>query len=139
MNHSAHDQRANHAAHARSSRKRYAVFREAFREGKLSEFTHHHYEQPEAPDPPEGRKTRQRKYIRQYADWIWRFRRSATTVLVIAILVAALETIQPLFMRYIIDQVLLNTALDTPQRLSRLHVAGISLLGVVIIAQLLGA
>ncbi len=139
MNPSSDDHTASHAAHASSSRKRYEVFRKAFREGRLSQFTHHHYEEAELPAPPEGRKTRQRKYLRQYTDWIWRFRRSALMVLAIAVAVAALETIQPLFMRYIVDQVLLNTDLDTPQRLSRLHLAGISLFGVVIVAQLLGA
>jgi ABC-type multidrug transport system fused ATPase/permease subunit len=55
-----------------------------------------------------------------------------------ALLVAGLQMIEPLFMRYIIDHVLLNQALDTVAKLSRLHLAGIAFLTVVVCSNLLG-
>jgi ATP-binding cassette, subfamily B, bacterial len=47
---------------------------------------------------------------------------------------AGLEMIEPLFMRYIIDHVLLNRALDAARRLARLHVAGLTFLTVIIVS-----
>jgi ATP-binding cassette subfamily B protein/subfamily B ATP-binding cassette protein MsbA len=44
--------------------------------------------------------------------------------------------IEPLFMRYIIDRVLLNTALDTAARLTRLNLAGMTFLVVILLASL---
>ena len=39
-------------------------------------------------------------------------------------------------MRYIVDRVLLNSELDTPSRLSRLHLAGATFVGVIILSKL---
>jgi ATP-binding cassette subfamily B protein len=46
--------------------------------------------------------------------------------------------IEPLFMRYIIDSVLLNNALDGPAKLRQLNIAGAAFLGIVVLSQLLG-
>jgi ATP-binding cassette subfamily B protein/subfamily B ATP-binding cassette protein MsbA len=55
---------------------------------------------------------------------------------VLALLAAGLEMIEPLFMRYIIDRVLLNTALDSASRLNRLHVAGVLFVGVIVLTRM---
>src|SRR5688500_13947597 len=47
--------------------------------------------------------------------------------------------IEPLFMRFIIDRVLLNEDLDRSTRLSQLNTAGGIFLGVIVVANLLGA
>ncbi|MBI2073697.1 MAG: ABC transporter ATP-binding protein, partial [Gemmatimonadetes bacterium] len=47
--------------------------------------------------------------------------------------------IEPLFMRFIIDRVLLNTGLDTASRLSRLNLAGAAFVAVIILSNLVGA
>ena len=44
--------------------------------------------------------------------------------------------VEPLFMRFIIDKVLLNSALDTAGRMTWLNLAGITFLGVVIVSAL---
>jgi ATP-binding cassette subfamily B protein/subfamily B ATP-binding cassette protein MsbA len=49
---------------------------------------------------------------------------------------AGLQMIEPLFMRFIIDSVLLNQALDVAQRLNRLHLAGGLFVAVVVLTQL---
>ncbi|MGH7637326.1 MAG: ABC transporter ATP-binding protein, partial [Gemmatimonadaceae bacterium] len=57
-------------------------------------------------------------------------------VFVLALLRAGLEMIEPLFMRFIIDRVLLNTALDVAERLSRLHLVGGLFLATVVVSNL---
>jgi ATP-binding cassette subfamily B protein/subfamily B ATP-binding cassette protein MsbA len=60
-------------------------------------------------------------------------------VFVLALIGAGLQMIEPLFMRYIIDSVLLDEAIDTATRLNRLHLAGIIFLTVVIVSNVIGA
>jgi ATP-binding cassette subfamily B protein/subfamily B ATP-binding cassette protein MsbA len=57
-------------------------------------------------------------------------------VFILALMVASLEMIEPLFMRYIIDRVLLDAELDTSARLARLHIAGATFVGVIILSKL---
>jgi len=59
-------------------------------------------------------------------------------VFALALLTAGAEMIQPLFMRFIIDRVLLNRALDTTGRLWSLQLAGGTFLAVVVVSNLLG-
>src|SRR5882724_11244880 len=47
--------------------------------------------------------------------------------------------LEPLFMRFIVDRVLLNTGLDTAARNTRLNLAGVIFLSVIIVANLAGA
>jgi ATP-binding cassette subfamily B protein/subfamily B ATP-binding cassette protein MsbA len=54
-----------------------------------------------------------------------------------AVVSAGLEMIEPLFMRFIIDRVLLNETLDTAGRISRLSAAGTVFLSVIIVASLI--
>jgi ATP-binding cassette, subfamily B, bacterial len=79
--------------------------------------------------------SRRREYVREYLLWLKPHRVGLTTLFVLAVIVAGLEMIEPLFMRFIIDKVLLDTTLDTPARLVRLNVAG----GVFVAAILLSA
>src|SRR5262249_6026953 len=57
---------------------------------------------------------------------------------VLALFVAGLEMIEPLFMRFMIDRVLLNPELDSAARFSRLHLAGAVFLAVIIGSKLIG-
>ena len=57
-------------------------------------------------------------------NWLWPHRFAIAGFFVLALLTAGLEMIEPLFMRFIIDRVLLNETLDRATRLSQLHVAG---------------
>ena len=90
---------------------------------------------PQAATPLLGTGKR-REYLRDYLRWLWPHRFKLATVFVLALVVAGLEMIEPLFMRFIIDRVLLNTGLDTPTRLNRLHLAGASFVGVILLSNL---
>jgi ATP-binding cassette subfamily B protein len=99
---------------------------------------------PEAADTESAGPKRlisagRRQYVREYLRWLKPHRAAVTGVFILALIGAGLQMVEPLFMRYIIDRVLLNDALDTAARLSRLHLAGIIFLVVIIVSNLIGA
>ena len=108
-----------------SSRARYRAFRDAYRAGALED-----PDQPEkpkdgdTPPDPAAAKTKRRQYVRQYLRWLTPHRGAVAVVMALALGTAALQMIEPLFMRFIIDDVLLNTGLDTATRFRNLHLAG---------------
>jgi ATP-binding cassette subfamily B protein len=132
--------------HARSSRQRYRDFVEDYQRRRLDEST----DEKQGADPrtangdasardtqlqPGGKR---RQYLREYLRWLWPQRHAVGAVFVLALLVAGLEMIEPLFMRFIVDHVLLNTELDSASRLELLHLAGAVFLTVVVLSKLIG-
>src|SRR6267143_5668535 len=103
------------------SRGRYRKFLEDFRARRLDE-------SGETPDGKALDKPKQpgkrREYMRDYMRWLWPYRYAAAALFLLALVGAGLEMVEPLFMRFIIDRVLLNSALDTPSRIARLNLAG---------------
>lgn len=131
---------------SRSSRQRYRAFVRAYKArqledpadaGTIEKRTDDASKAPEETAAPEPERQR-RKYLRAYLRWLWPHRYAAVVVLLLALLVAGLEMIEPLFMRFIIDRVLLNTDLDQASRLPRLHLAGAVFLSLVIVSKLIG-
>src|SRR5437870_4864821 len=91
-----------------------------------------------ASEPRPPRPGKRREYLREYLRWLWPHRYAVGAVFAFALLVAGLEMIEPLFMRFIIDRVLLNSELDSAAQLIRLNLAGAVFLGVVILSKLTG-
>jgi ATP-binding cassette subfamily B protein/subfamily B ATP-binding cassette protein MsbA len=89
---------------------------------------------PDADASPAARKRRRRASLRQYLRWLWPHRFAVALVFLLALTTAGLQMIEPLFMRFIIDDVLLEADLDQPARLSRLHWAGALFVLVVILS-----
>ncbi|MEX2140678.1 MAG: ABC transporter ATP-binding protein [Pirellulales bacterium] len=83
------------------------------------------------------KRTKRRQYLREYLRWLWPHRYAVAAVFFLALLTAGLQMIEPLFMRFIIDRVLLNTALDSAERLPLLHMAGGAFLSVIILSSLI--
>src|SRR5262249_45898651 len=103
---------------ARSSRQRYQAFRQLLREHRLDELP------PPGPDqaPPKRQdKAERRRYLRAYVGRLWPFRWAVAGLFLLALLAAGFDMVHPLFMRYVIDQVLLAEGLDPAARLGRLH------------------
>src|ERR1043165_9458517 len=133
--------------HPRSSRQRYRQFVKLYKEKRLDEEA----EAQEAgkriagaadstigaPPKPKPDRAKRKQYVRQYLQWLWPHRFGVIAVFVLALVVGGMEMSEPLFMRYIIDRVLLNKALDTVARLNRLHVAGLTFLFVIIASNLI--
>lgn len=136
------------ASHPHSSRQRYQQFVSDYQSRKLDETTEADKRgKPDNADKPESeksetesrneRKGKRREYLREYFRWLWPHRYAVVAVFLFALLVAGLEMIEPLFMRFIVDRVLLNNELDTASRLYRLQIVGIVFLTVIILSKLL--
>jgi ATP-binding cassette subfamily B protein/subfamily B ATP-binding cassette protein MsbA len=134
--------------HPRSSRDRYRRFVQDYKHQRLDDSDENGENQKPRddlacanqgaalPDDRRERRTRRRQYLREYLRWLWPHRYAVGALFVLALLAAGLEMIEPLFMRYIIDRVLLNTALDSASRLNRLHVAGVLFVGVIVLTRM---
>jgi ATP-binding cassette subfamily B protein/subfamily B ATP-binding cassette protein MsbA len=73
----------------------------------------------------------------EYLRWLWPHRFAVAAVFGLALLAAGLQMVEPLFMRFIVDRVLLNQALDPAGRLTRLHAAGAAFLAVIVVSNLI--
>ena len=131
-------------ARARSSHARYRAFVRAYRERRLddSEPGKEPGKPPQDQPAPAQEKPRllrgkRREYLRDYLRWLWPHRYAIGTVFLLALLTAGLEMVEPLFMRFIIDRVLLISGLDTAARLSRLHFAGGAFVSVIVMSTLI--
>ncbi len=120
-------------AQPRSSRARFREFLRDYLAGKIT------VDSPEEGDgAPDAPKRPRREYLGDYLRWLMPHRAAIAGFFVIAMAAAALDMIEPLFMRFIIDRVLLDETLDRAGRIRLLHMAGGLFLTVVIAEQLLG-
>jgi ATP-binding cassette subfamily B protein len=132
----------------RSSRQRYRRFVEDYRERRLDDTTVPGTSAPTSDDgtpAASGRfgrwrrlrpRGKRREYLREYLRWLRPLRLAIGAVFLLALIRAGLEMIEPLFMRFIVDRVLLNAALTTAERLARLHMAGAVFLAVIVVSSL---
>jgi ATP-binding cassette subfamily B protein/subfamily B ATP-binding cassette protein MsbA len=119
------------------SRHRYRAFLDDYRQRRLDATDRPAVEG--AGSPGAAPDNRRREYIREYLRWLSPHRSRIAVVLALAFVSAGLQMIEPLFMRFIIDRVLLDEELGGAERLNRLHTAGAAFLAVILIANLVGA
>ena len=136
--------------HPRSSRDRYRLFVRDYKRGRLDDDEEAGEEQQQRDGSAKvaevatgskskgERKAKRREYVREYLRWLKPHRYAVGALFVLALLAAGLEMVEPLFMRFIIDRVLLNTEMDSASRLARLHLAGALFVGVVVLSRLVG-
>ena len=117
----------------RASRRRYRQFVEDYRQRRLDEVAER--EQGKELAAP-GRRP---QYLREYLRWLRPHRPAVIAVFALGVTTAGLQMIEPLFMRFIIDRVLLATGLDLASRMARLQIAGATFLAVVIASNLVDA
>ena len=137
--------------HRTSSRQRYRTFVEDYKLGRLDEAIEARRDGkgPDAADKPAEEESRspwwrlrrgkRREYLRDDLRWLTPHRPAVVVVFVLALLRAGLEMIEPLFMRFIVDRVLLDSTLDAVSRLGRLNLAGATFLAVIILSNLTNA
>ena len=113
--------------HAKSSRQQYDNFRQHYRGGTLDQAA-------DGKTGPRSTGARRREYLRDYFRWLWPHRYAIAGIFALALIGAGLEMIEPLFMRFITDRVLLTTALDAPSRWRLLNLAGGGFLAVITVA-----
>jgi ATP-binding cassette subfamily B protein/subfamily B ATP-binding cassette protein MsbA len=137
--------------HPRSSRDRYRRFVQDYKEQRLDDSeesgeNQKHRDEPAkaeeqkpTPESKRERRTKRRAYVREYLRWLKPHRYALVVLFVLALLTAGLQLLEPLFMRFIIDKVLLNSGLDQALRLGRLQLAGAVFVGVVVLSNLTNA
>ncbi len=106
-----------------SSRRRYLRFRRDFFEKRLATML------PQAESARGG--------LRRYFRWLKGHWGAISGNVTLALVVAGLESLHPLFLKHIVDGVLLPVEMTTEQRLRALHWAGGIFLAVVVVGQLL--
>ncbi len=119
-----------------TSKKRYDEFRKAYRRGNSSRLTNNACEDPSVSN---ASKEERRRYLRLYARWLWPYRRSIGLLAIFSLAAAALEMISPLFMRFIVDHILLVTDMAQSERLHKLHAVGLVYLLAIIVNQMVNA
>jgi ATP-binding cassette subfamily B protein len=131
-----------------SSRQRYRQFVEDYKRRRLDELNEDQRRLARPVDDsvdgapaPAKRKNRaeRRHYVREYLRWLWPHRNAVGGFILLALVVAGLQMIEPLFLRSIVDKVLLNKDLDLSARLLRLNLTGALFVGVIIASNLVGA
>jgi ATP-binding cassette, subfamily B, bacterial len=113
----------------RSSRGRYQGFVQAYRDRRL--------ETPEGSASraaPDSTGHTRRQLLRDYLRWLRPHRYAIALFFLLALVAAGLEMIEPLFMRFIIDHVLLNADLDRAARLRRLNLTGALFVAVIVLS-----
>ena len=122
----------------RASRQNYRDFRRAYKLGTLDQPTDDETKTPEAPGTPgvpgKDKKAKRREHLRAYVRWLKPHRLSVAAVFGLAVITAGMQMLEPLFMRFIIDGVLLNTTLDAGSRLLRLNLGGAGFLALIVLS-----
>lgn len=118
-------------SHSRSSNARYRTFASDYRARRLDLAG----EQKKTTDAPDKRGA----YIHEYLRWLHPHRYAVGALFVLCLLGAGLQVIEPLFMRFIVDKVLIASRLDWATRLRRLELAGTLFLLQVLLSNFVGA
>jgi len=114
---------------ARSSRQHYDDFRGAYRRRSLDDAIETAPGNTAAARAGAGRS--RREHLGDYLRWLWPQRYAIGAIFALALASAGLEMIEPLFMRFITDRVLLTDELDASSRWRLLNLAGGGFLAVI--------
>ena len=122
----------------RSSRERYRAFVRDYKRKRLDDGGESG-EEASAAENAKLRRGKRREYLRDYLRWLRPHRFGIVAVFVFAVIAAGLGMLEPLFMRFIMDRILLNTELDSAARLSRLNIVGALFIAVIVLSNLVDA
>ena len=123
---------------ARSSRQNYQAFRDSYRKRRLEDPAPGEESTNTPAERSRPARGRRREYMRDYLGWLKPHSAAIATLFVLALVTAGLQMIEPLFMRFIIDHVLLDEELPADARFRMLNLTGAAFLFVVALAAGLG-
>ena len=87
------------------------------------------------PKDKEKDKAKRRRYLRQYARWLWPYRLPLAVVFVLALVSAGLDMVWPLAIRHIIDGVLLGKDAAPGEKARALNVFGGGVIALLLVKQ----
>ena len=122
----------------RSSRERYRAFVRDYKKRWLDDDADTTAD-PAATEAARQRRGKRKEYLRDYLRWLRPHRFGIIAVFLFALVAAGLSMLEPLFMRFIVDRILLNTELDSAARLTRLNMTGAVFLAVIVLSNLIDA
>ena len=126
---------------ANTSKLRFGEFLSKYRKGELKSAREEEEKKDDGAEETDEqatkRKQKRRNYLKLYAKRLWPHWRLVLLLGVLAVVVSVLEIVQPLFARYIFDEVLLSNQ-SSAEKYYLLNVAGGSFLGLVAITVVLG-
>ena len=122
-----------------SSRQRYRVFVDDYRQRRLDEIADAAQGKPRVAGAFTVTPASRRAFLRKYLHWLRPHRGAIALVFALALAGAGLQLVEPLFLRFIVDRVLLRAGLDAATRFARLNAAGLIFLTVIIASGLLNA
>src|SRR5688572_21523638 len=104
----------------RTSRHRFRGFKEAYQQRRLDDDAHGAVAKAGETKGVKGwlRPGQRRTYLRSYFDWLKPHRYAVAGVFALAVITAGLQMVEPLFMRFIVDKVLLDQTLTNIERIS---------------------
>jgi ATP-binding cassette subfamily B protein/subfamily B ATP-binding cassette protein MsbA len=122
----------------RSSLLRYRKFVEDYHHRRLDDPADASHSKPAAGSSKETR-AKHRRYLREYFRWLWPHRFAVGALFALSLVIAGLQMVEPLFMRFIVDRVLLNPRVDPAARFRLLSGAGTLFLALVAASNLISA
>jgi ATP-binding cassette subfamily B protein/subfamily B ATP-binding cassette protein MsbA len=120
-----------------SSRQRYLQFRAEYRRDRVSPWRLLAAGVPAIPAFSQLFRPRARGSLRKYLQLFRPYRRALAGIICFTVLAACLDLVMPLFMRYVVNSVLLDPHLVRTTRLTRFHIAGATFLSLSIVLNLL--
>jgi ATP-binding cassette subfamily B protein len=117
-----------------SSRRRYRAFVDDYKHRRLDALP-----DPDDEQTPPGESNTHRHHFRDYIVWLTPYRGAIATLILSSLVVAGLQMIEPLFLRHIVDRILLNTTIGTTERIHRLNETGALFVGLVLLSNALNA
>jgi len=130
-------------AEPRFSRHRYDAFVRDYKAKRLDDIIDRE-NLPQRQGEQDGKKKKglrdpkSRAHVRQYLRWLKPHRAGLLGVSLLALVVAGLQMIEPLFTRFIVDRILLHPELDTAARMRLLNLAGGVFVAVILGSRLIG-
>src|SRR5690349_4393087 len=91
----------------------------------------------QAENKPKADKATRRRYLREYRKWLWPYRWSLFTILVIALTTTALDMVWPIAIKQVMDHVLVNNTAERAQRVHQLLRIGGLIIAVLVLKQVL--
>jgi ATP-binding cassette, subfamily B, bacterial len=130
----------------RSSRQRYRQFIEDYRQHRIESLNPDQKRltgsEAGSRRPDDGGRDRagtRRQYVREYLQWLKPHRFAVGWFILLALTVAGLQMVEPLFLRNIVDHVLLDKTHNDATRLLRLNLTGALFVALIVASNLVGA
>jgi ATP-binding cassette subfamily B protein/subfamily B ATP-binding cassette protein MsbA len=83
--------------------------------------------------PPRPPREDRRRYLKDYARWLWPYRWQLVVIFALAVVTTGLDMIWPLLIKLVVD--LLTAHTSEVERVHRLHALGLSIVGILVVKQ----